>query len=506
LLAAEQGNQSIDEVRRDSNYCQYIRNTHMTLNPYTSHEVTASPQDIVLLRQFYRDIYVPEFPDPNERESVENMERYLQLKAEGWYGRNNYHILLYLDQGIPVAGSISDYLEKPNAGVIEFLVIKSPFRQRRLGAALLQWTEDMLHRDSLHAGYSGWDYVVAEMNDPFKLVELADSMDPFQRSMIWHRWGYKKISFPYIQPALSPDKEPVRNLLLVCKTRASSITSTISSNILRDIVSEYARWAMRIDNPDDNEECREMTRYLEKSRDIGLVSLAEYIGDASVLRLTFADLTSEHPDELDAVLDVYANELSDGPTSVPRDLFKQALMSYVPEGNPFDYHLLSIKTANTAPPKGMASFFTFPGAGFGGYIVFDPAVRGKGYLSEVITHVERHMVMDKKGARGWYCECDPAGSTATIFRKRNFYEVDIIYRQPPLYGQPHYAVEAAPVLHLMYKEFGENFEPPRIPTTEFLDALNWIYRVVYQIDDPEASEYHQHVRRQMAGEEFIRWR
>ncbi len=282
--------------------------------------------------------------------------------------------------------------------------------------------------------------------------------------------------------------------------------NTIPSLTLKNAVYDYARWAMRIDNPDNNKDCQEMGRYLEERRDISLVPLDVYIGDASARRLTFIDLVIERRDELDTVLDVYTREFSDGPTSVPRDLFKQALTSDVHEGKPFDYHLFSIKTADTASPQGMVSFFTFPGAGFGGYIVLDHAIRGKGYLSEVIANVERRIVMDKKGARGWYCECDPAGSTATIFRKRGFYEVNISYRQPPLFGQPHYAIEAAPVLHFMYKEFGENFEPPGIPTIEFLDALSWIYRVVYQIDEPESNEFYQYVRKQIEGETFVRWK
>jgi GNAT superfamily N-acetyltransferase len=479
---------------------------HMTQNPYARHEVTASHPDIVLVRQFYRDIYVPEFPDSSERESLENMERYLEVKAEGWYQKNNYHILLYLDKGTPIAGSIIDYLAEPNVGVIEFLVVSSSLRLTGLGKQLLQWTEDTLNEDSRRAGYNGWAYIIAEVNDPFKLNDMPDSMDPFQRTMIWHRWGYKKISFPYVQPALSPDKEPVRNLLLLCKPGTSSNLNAIPSTILREAVFGYALWAMRIDNPNDNKECQEMGRYLAEHGIISLVLLAFYIGDASVRRLMFTDLTGEHRDELDVVLDIYAREFSDGPTSVPRELFKQALMSDMLEGKPFDYHLISIKTADGATPQGMASFFTFPGAGFGGYIVFDPATRGKGYLSEVITFIERRMVMDKKGGCGWYCECAPSDDTASIFKKRGFYEVDIIYRQPPLYGQPQYIFDEAPILHLMYKEFGDNFEPPRLSTDDFLCALSWIYRVIYQIDEPEVSEYYQQVRMQTEGETFIRWK
>jgi hypothetical protein len=476
----------------------------MAQHPYITHEVTASPQDIAILRQFYRNIYIPEFPDHNERESLENMEQYLRLKAEGWYGKKNYHILLYLDQGRPVAGSISDYLDKPNVGVIEFLVVSSSLRKCHLGTALLKWTENMLRRDSLNVGYRCWNYIIAEMNDPFKSFDLTDSMDPFQRTLIWHRWGYKKIRLPYVQPSLSPDKKPVRNLLLMCKHGGAGKPNTIPSTTLRDAVYEYARWAMRIDNPVDNKECREMAHYLGKQRNIASVPLATYVGAVDGRRLAFADLTVERFNELDTVLDIYAREFNEGPTSFPRDLFKKSLISFRDTAKYYGYHLLSIKTNPEGAPQGMASFFTFPGAGFGGYIVFDPSIRGKGFLPEVITAIERSMVMDKRGAHGWYGECDPADGTAPIFKKQGFYEVDIIYRQPPLYGRSPYKIEAAPIMHLIYKEFGENFEPPKIPAKDLLDALIWIFRVVYDIDQPDASEFYQSVRRQVHREEFIR--
>ena len=477
----------------------------MAQHPYIAHEVTSSPQDIALLRQFYNSIYVLEFPDPNEQESLENMEWYLELKAEGWYQENNYHILLYLDKGTPIAGSIIDYLAEPNVGVIEFLVVSSSLRHTGLGKQLLQWTEDTLNEDSRHAGYNGWTYVIAEMNDPFKSHDLADSMDPFERPLIWHRWGYKKIQFPYVQPSLSPEKKPVRNLLLMCKPGALSNPNAIPSTILRNAVYGYARWAMRIDNPDDNNECREMARYLASHGEVGLVPLETYVGAANGRRLAFADLTVGSLDELDAVLDIYAQEFSEGPTSFPRDLFKQSLISNRDQAKFYGYHLFSIKTNPEGLPQGMASFFTFPGAGFGGYIVFDPSIREKGHLSEVITAIERSMIIDKRGAQGWYGECDPADGTAPIFKKKGFYEADIIYRQPPLYGQPPYTIKDAPVLHLMYKEFGEIFEPPRLTAGDFLSALNWIYRVVYRIDQPEASEYYQDVRRQTQGDDFVKW-
>lgn len=257
----------------------------MSKPAFARREITASADDIVILRQFYHNIYVPEFPDPNERESLENMEQYLRLKEEGWYQANNYHILLFLDKGAPIAGSIIDYLAGPNTGVIEFLVVQKTIRQTGLGAALLKWTEDGLKQDAIKAGYASWNYIIAEMNDPFKSADHHDSMDTWERAMVWHRWGYRKTRFPYVQPSLSPDKEPVHNLLLMCKPGTGINPDFIPPDTLVTAIYDYARWAMRIDNPAANQECRNMAAYLQSRVTVPMVPLADYIGDHTGCRL-----------------------------------------------------------------------------------------------------------------------------------------------------------------------------------------------------------------------------
>ena len=46
------------------------------------------------LRAFFYGIYCGSFPDSDERETLENMARYLSLKAEGWYGESNFHVVV----------------------------------------------------------------------------------------------------------------------------------------------------------------------------------------------------------------------------------------------------------------------------------------------------------------------------------------------------------------------------------------------------------------------------
>src|SRR5690606_23050102 len=50
-------------------------------------EITGGPADRALLADFYESIYAASFTDPNERESLMRLRRFLRLKARGWYGR-----------------------------------------------------------------------------------------------------------------------------------------------------------------------------------------------------------------------------------------------------------------------------------------------------------------------------------------------------------------------------------------------------------------------------------
>ena len=96
-------------------------------------DLGAGAADLEILQLFYEDLYTAAFPDPDERESLANMKRYLELKASGWYGANNYHVRVLVDGGHTAAGSVSDYLAGPNTGVIEFLVVAPDARRRGLG-------------------------------------------------------------------------------------------------------------------------------------------------------------------------------------------------------------------------------------------------------------------------------------------------------------------------------------------------------------------------------------
>jgi hypothetical protein len=144
----------------------------------------------------------------------------------------------------------------------------------------------------------------------------------------------------------------------------------------------------------------------------------------------------------------------------------------------------------------MASFFTFPEAGFGGYVTLQGALRGTGRFPLLLARMEERMIRDALGARSWYIECDPRQEA--LFARHGFRTIDCVYRQPPLPDGVSEALEGSPALRLMYKDFGRNFEAPKLAATAFLSAIGRIFTGVYRLESVEQSPFYRHLRGQAA--------
>lgn len=447
-----------------------------------------SAADRELLRAFYTDLFIPAFVDADEREALANIQRYLELKATGWYGPNNYHIRVLLDGGRPIGGAIADYLAGPNTGVIEFLVVAPDRRERGLGRRLLDDVEAALGDDARAAGAPGLRAVVAEMNDPFHSVPAHDSMDPFARVLTWSDWGYSKLDFPYVQPALSAEQRPVASMLLAWKPMCDT-DDAIAADVVKHVVREYMRWAMRIGEPERSAVFTEMARDLDARAKVDLLRLDHYVGHDPARPLVVREVTAGDAD-LPAVRRIYASSFRDRSTAMD-----PAALGSEPAGagrgaGEYAYHLWALRPAPEAPVAGLASFFTLPDAGFGGYIALEPPLRGTGRLPLVLARIETQMVRDGFRATGWYVECDD--DVVAVFRGAGFRELAVSYRQPSLRpGGP------TPALHLLYKPFGRVYTPPALPGRALLAAMRQILRLVYAIDRPEEAAVYRDLARQV---------
>ncbi len=241
-------------------------------------ELSDSEADAAILRSFYNTVYVREFPNPDERESLENMESYLrERKPAGWYGKNNYHIVVAELGGGAAALCVADYVAAANVGIIEFLVVAPELRGRGIGQLMLDHVEALGEADARRAHGSGLRGIVAEMNDPFRTAPAADTMDPFDRAALWHRWGFRLIDMPYVQPALSEGQSAVECLMLLGKPLLPPFDAWPAADV-QAVIRDYLIYAMRFEDPRASPEFLAMERWLGKRTTVPLRSLGAAVG------------------------------------------------------------------------------------------------------------------------------------------------------------------------------------------------------------------------------------
>lgn len=446
-------------------------------------ELSSSAQGDALLQRFYTESYVQEFPDENERESLENMRTYLRKKAEGWYGRNNYHILVARDGEVLLGGVVCDYLAEPNAGVIEFLFIAQTARRRGLGKRLHDETERLLEADAVTAGYAELAYVIAEMNDPYMTDARTDNMNPFERASIWSRWGYCVIDFPYVQPALSVEQGSVSNLCLLAKPHHGIGNLSIRAHHLRSALHEYMRWAMRITRPDGCREFVTMSAYLQGRDAVPLLDLAAYIGEESGGTFTVEPVDNVTSKEFVEVMSVFDRLFGESDLAVNRDEFVRAIEASNSGDAPLRYRLWLLRertamSTSGVAPGGIAAFYSFPEGAFAGYIGFEKLLRGKRNLRKLVARIERQVLADFPGATGWLIECDNSTDALPFFAV-GFVELNVRYLHPIGTGMR--------AVRLLYRRFGRSYTPPSLDIGKLKALLQRIYKNVYFLSD-RASE------------------
>lgn len=449
-------------------------------------DISDEPEELERLSRFYDELYIAGFPDPDERESLANMKRYLKLRREGWYGRNNYHIILALDGDRTVGASVNDYLATPNCGIIEFLLVAEALWGKGIGRKLHEATISAFDADARRIGRNGVDAVVIELNDPFRVAPLNDNFDPFERAMIWDRWGYGRLCFPYVQPALSDDQEPVDCLLLGMKPIAAGLKNEVPPSTVSDVVAGYMRWAMRIDQPELDPTFVTMKESLSKLSTVRIEPLSVYVGRNPARPLTAKPIKTPADPDFKIATDLYARAFPPGPTVIDVRMFAQALKWA--EGADWHYHLWALAEAPGRPIAGMISFFVMPQFGFGGYMALESPLRGTGRARIAMKRVEEQIIRDEPEALRQYIECVPNSHEEGVFKALGFYPVPVRYYQPQIFDEKGFGSGRGPQITALTKRLGCDYGDAALSSEEFLRDLKVWLATVYRIADPQASE------------------
>jgi GNAT superfamily N-acetyltransferase len=159
------------------------------------------------------------FTDPNSVLGLDRIRQFLSEPASAPAPRHFHVIAAVSADAARVLGlSIFSYVPRANCGFSEYLVVDQQIRGRGLGRALFDRRKATLDADARRGAQAACNGVFIEVDSPWRTppaLLAADSFDAHERLRIFAHLGFRRVSMPYVQPPLAPDKAPVEHLDLL---------------------------------------------------------------------------------------------------------------------------------------------------------------------------------------------------------------------------------------------------------------------------------------------------
>ena len=158
------------------------------------------------LAEFRDSLYIPLFPNEDEREPFENIINRVKNKT-----LPETRIILAKDNGRVIGGIVTDYLTDDIAQPI-YIVVREEYRRKGVG------------RDLLECAVRGYGNVFIEIDNPETVSSDKSAMDPSKRKEMYEKWGFKQVPIKYAQPPLSENGNYEWNLLLMHRANITKKT------------------------------------------------------------------------------------------------------------------------------------------------------------------------------------------------------------------------------------------------------------------------------------------
>ncbi len=208
-------------------------------------------------------LYCKRFPIASERDSLEDLRKYINFNLDGTFGPDNNPLakdnnLVAFKSEKVVAVRMIEWIRLEQNYSIGFgsYIFTNP-NYRGLGTIMQTHAEQLIKEQSQRNKTSLLGFF-SEVNDPQKMndetLELdRHAMDPHKRIRFFRKRGFEKLDTHYEQPALSLEEEIVPYLSIFFKPKMQAFTKELLASIFLDVVEKYFNLFLDIQNPKETE-------------------------------------------------------------------------------------------------------------------------------------------------------------------------------------------------------------------------------------------------------------
>lgn len=196
--------------------------------------------DLDLLRRFYDELMIPNFPLEEERDDLDDWLICLdpdRAEDKSVEGPPMDVLILHFDNTV-IGGIAFEYYPQARAGLLSYMVVSTDFR--RLGILATLHPVFCQALQSLHEVSSRTNTkipaILAETN-----TATAGDVPPAvarKRHEILYKLGYRLLEFPYVQPPLATDVDSFDDIMLLVYVGDAEV-KTLPTEVLYEYVLDF---------------------------------------------------------------------------------------------------------------------------------------------------------------------------------------------------------------------------------------------------------------------------
>ena len=229
----------------------------------------------LLCEAFYDQVYKHTFPPGDQAEDCETWLPLLEANAPE--GKPRVHIILALRTLDPLeitqphvlGGVVFEWYPVSDCWLITYLVVLPGSQGQGIGKSLIGKAADAIRVTSADRK-EALPYIFAEAEDPERLTNLNHLPITYDRLLILEAFGFMRVDFRYVQPALAPNKRRLHDFLLLALTPPDEFVSDLAADRVGRFLDEFYQ---ALDQPDAHE-LKSMRDSLRESERVQLLPLS----------------------------------------------------------------------------------------------------------------------------------------------------------------------------------------------------------------------------------------